>query len=339
MKGVQYGNSVGRRWRGWLCACLLSWATLSAPAIAEPSIDASRQSLDDAWWTGPILAAAAGTLPPGHVLFEPYFFDSIPFARIDNHGGTHDVPRENNFGSFSYLLYGVADGFTMGLIPRFGFQQIDGGKSSSNLELGDWTLQGQLRLTDFHEGSWVPTISLNLAETFPTGEFDRLDRASDGFGAGAYTSILSLYSQTYFWMPNGRLLRTRFNLSYALSSRVPLQDMSVYGTQNGFVGFADPGASAYGDLAFEYSITRNWVAAVDFWLEQDNSTRVSGINAAGTPAPYSANSGTGRELYVAPAMEYNVSGSLGVIMGARITAAGRNATASVTPVIAINYVH
>lgn len=314
---------------------------LSMPAAARASGGASRQALDDAWWTGPLLAASAGTLPPGHFLFEPYFFDSIPFARIDSDGATHGVPRVNDFGSFSYLLYGVHDGFTIGLIPRFGFEQIDGGKSSSSLELGDWTLQGQLRLHDFREGDWYPTLSLNLAETFPTGKFDQLDRASDGFGAGAYTSILSLYSQTYFWMPNGRLLRTRLNLSYALSSRVPLRNRSVYGTQDGFTGFADPGASAYADLAFEYSVTRNWVAAVDFWLERDSPTHVVGFTAAaaGPLAPFSANSGSAHELYVAPAVEYNVSATLGVIAGARIFVTGRNETASMTPVIAINYVH
>jgi hypothetical protein len=208
------------------------------------------------------------------------------------------------------------------------------------LELGDWTLQGQYKLTDFHEGSFIPTISLNIAETFPTGKFDRLNRASDGFGAGAYTSILSLYSQTYFWMPNGRLLRTRLNLSYALSNRVALQDMSVYGTENGFLGHADPGASLYGDLAFEYSITRKWVAAMDFWLEQDNPTRVAGYDGGGGALiPFSQSSGLGRELYLAPALEYNWSGAMGVILGARIFAAGRSETALVTPVIAFNYVH
>jgi hypothetical protein len=336
---VSQKNSFSGCWRGWLCA-LLATIFLCTPAAAESSAGAYHQSLDDAWWTGPLLAASAGTLPPGHFLFEPYFFDSIPFAQVDSHGAAHDVPRQNNFGSFSYFIYGVADGFSMGLIPRFGFKQIDGGKSSSNLELGDWTLQSQIRLTDFHEGSWIPTLSLNLQETFPTGKFDRLDRASDGFGAGAYTSTLSLYSQDYFWMPNGRLMRTRLNLSYALSSRVPLENMSVYGTGNGFAGFADPGASATGDLAFEYSITRNWVAAMDFWLEQDNSTRVSGITAGGgARASYSANSGTSRILYLAPALEYNASSSFGVILGARIFVAGRNETASVTPVMAINYVH
>jgi hypothetical protein len=36
----------------------------------------------------------------------------------------------------------------------------------------------------------------------------------------------------------------------------------------------------YGDLAFEHSITRNWVAAMDFWFEQDNPAPVSRINTA-----------------------------------------------------------
>ena len=44
-------------------------------------------------------------------------------------------------------------------------------------------------------------------------------------------------------------------------------------------------------------------------------------------------------FYVAPALEYNFSSSFGVIMGARIFAAGENKTATVTPVIAFNYVH
>jgi hypothetical protein len=311
-----------------------------SPAIAESSAGA-HQPLDDAWWTGPLLAASAGTLPPGHFLFEPYFTDSIPFTQIDSHGVAHDVPRENDFGSFAYLIYGLADDFSIGMIPRIGFEQLDGGKSSSSLELGDWSLQGQYQITSFHEGSLLPTISVNLTETLPTGKFDQLDRASDGFGAGAYTSVLSLYSQTYFWMPNGRLLRARLNFSYALSNQVHLANMSVYGTEEGFTGHADPGASLYGDLGLEYSITRNWVAAIDFWLEQDGATHVTGFTPAenGALMPLAIKSGVGRELYVAPALEYNVSGALGVILGARVFAAGRNETALVTPVLAINYVH
>ena len=90
-----------------------------------------------------------------------------------------------------------------------------------------------------------------------------------------------------------------------------------------------------------YSITRNWVAAMDFWLEQDNNTRVTGNYALadGGAAAAANNSGTSGHLYVAPALEYNFGGNVGVIFGAGIFAWGRNETALVTPVIAINTVY
>jgi len=300
-----------------------------------------RQSLDDAWWTGPLLAANAGTLPQGHFLFEPYFFDSKPFKHLDAQGHSHPAADANEFGSFSYLLYGLADDFTVGLIPRFGYDDAGSGKSSSSLNLGDWTLQGQYQLAQFHEGDWIPTISLNVGETFPIGNFDKLNRPSDGFGAGTYTTILSVYSQTFFWLPNGRAVRTRLNLSYALASGVGLRDASVYGTSYGFLGHARPSSAMYGDLAFEYSLSRNWVAAIDFWLEQDGNVRVEGAypsTAAGRLTPSVMNSGVSQSFFLAPAVEYNWSSTLGIIVGARIFAAGRNATALVTPVFAINYV-
>jgi hypothetical protein len=301
------------------------------------SAESVRQSLDDAWWTGPLLAPTAGTLPVGHILFEPYFYGSIPTAFIDAAGHSHPVPRENNFGSQSYFLYGLADRFTVGLIPRFGFKEADSGRGSSSINAGDLSLQAQYQLTQFEEGHWLPTIAVNLGETLPVGAYDRLDRFSNGFGAGAYTTTLSLYSQTYFWMPGGRLLRTRLNLSYALSQSVDLMDRSVYGTTPGFRGHASPGGSGVADLAFEYSIDRNWVAAMDLWLEQDENTRVTG-SYPGVPQMVS-NLGRARVFYVAPALEYNFSSTFGIILGARVFAAGENQTASVTPVIAFNYVH
>jgi hypothetical protein len=42
---------------------------------------------------------------------------------------------------------------------------------------------------------------------------------------------------------------------------------------------------------------------------------------------------------LAPAIEYNFSSRVGVIVGARWFAAGRNAEASITPVAAINIVY
>lgn len=302
---------------------------ISIPSFAEsPS---SRQALDDAWWTGPLLAASASTLPHGHFLVEPYLFDVITYGRLDADGNRVSTPHKNAFGSQSYILYGVTDRISAGIIPRFGYLKSSQGPGSPGLQVGDLTLQAQYRLTQFQEGSWLPTLSLVVGETVPTGKYDRLDQhPGDGFGAGAYTTILSLYSQEYLWLSTGRILRMRLDLSYSLSSRVGLQGASVYGTGAGFSGHAQPGDSFTGDVSWEYSLTRNWVLAFDVVYEHDASTAVTGS--------YAASSGDSWSLGFAPALEYNFNASIGIIAGMRIIPTGRNSSISATPVAAINMV-
>lgn len=201
-----------------------------------------RQSLDDAWWTGQILAAGAGTLPQGHTLIEPYLYNVIRHGRYDDNGERQSTPRVRGYGSLTYMLYGVTDKFTAGVIPVFGFNDVSSGKDSSGIQAGDISLQGQYRLSQFREGSWVPTTSIVVQETLPTGKYDRLgSNPSDGLGSGAYTTTIALYSQYYFWLSNGRILRTRFNVSHAFSDDVSVEDVSVYGTETGFRGSAKPG--------------------------------------------------------------------------------------------------
>jgi hypothetical protein len=316
-------------------ASLLIGLALAAPAFARDARP-ERQGMDDAWWTGPLLASGASTLPKGRALIEPYLYDAKPYGVIDDKGKRHPAADADSFGSQTYLLYGVTDAFTAGLIPRFGYRRA-GGQSSSGVQLGDLTLQGQYRLTQYKEGGRTPTISLMLQETLPTGRYERLEtRPNDGFGSGAYATTLGVNSQTYFWTPNGRILRTRLNLAYTVSSHVDVDGMSVYGTPAGFTGRAKPGASFNVDLAFEYSLTRRWVAALDLAYQRDATTRVSGLDGAG--AVFARRSPVSHALILAPAIEYNFSPVLGVIAGARIIPAGRNTTASVTPVIAVNYV-
>lgn len=207
--------------------------------------------------------------------------------------------------------------------------------------VGDLSAQVQYRLTQLAPGSWLPTASLNVQESLPVGRYDRLQRPSDGFGSGAYSTTLSSYFQSYFWLPNGRIVRARLDLSYAISSRASISDQSVYGTPLGFRGHADPGDSAYLDLAFEYSATRNWVAAIDIWSAWDASTRVVGAyppsGGGSTPVAFGSTSSASRKLFLAPALEYNWSSRIGVILGVRIVAAGRNTTGLITPAVALSY--
>jgi Putative MetA-pathway of phenol degradation len=308
-----------------IIAGLLIWTECAHAQQSEATSSSEiRQSLDDAWWTGPMLAPSAATLPRGHFLIEPYLFDVMS-------------AHSNGFGSLTYMNYGLADKLTVGMIPTAGFNVVGHAPSSSGVGFGDITLQGQYRLKKFREGSWIPTTSITLQETFPTGKYDRLGtRSSDGFGSGAYTTTLALYTQTYFWLPNGRILRMRFNLSQGFSSQANVADTSVYGTTAGFRGHAKPGGSLFFDASWEYSITRKWVLALDATYHHTGDTVVSGRQNS---ADIILNSCSSEAFGFAPAIEYSWKSNLGVLLGTRIIPMGHNTPATITPAIAINFVH
>jgi len=322
---------------------LLLVASCVRTAYAEDVSGAEpyRQSRDDAWWTGPILAAGAATLPTGHALVEPYVYNIRSRGRYDADGQRHTGPKSQTYGSLTYLLYGFTDSITAGVIPRFAHNDVTGAPDTSGVGFGDFTLQGAYRLATFREGSFVPTMSFVVQETLPTGKYDRLgDRPSDGTGSGAYTTTLSLYSQYFFWMPNGRILRTRLNFSYALPDTVSVRDTSVYGTGEGFRGHARPGRAFVAGASWEYSATRNWVLALDAVYENDTSTRVNGTHflPGGLQTPLSRSSGSSDSFTLAPAIEYNFNSQIGLIVGALFTASGRNTGATFAPVAALNMV-
>jgi hypothetical protein len=326
-----------RAWRARVSAAILAAGPMSAAAAADPGT--AWESLGDAWWTGSLLAKSVTTLPAGRFYMEPSLDDGIPYTRFDSEGEKHDVTHENQLGLAIPVEYGVTSRMTVSATLWFGYDWIDQGQSSAGVGAGDPSVQIQYQLTQYQPGSWIPVFAVDLQETLPMGRYDRLDRQADGFGSGANTTTVAACSQTFFWMPNGRIVRARLDLIYAVSQRVWVEGQSVYGTPDDFRGHAAPGDSASADLAFEYSATSNWVVAWDFWLERDANGRVAGNYAqpGGESLDFLSVSGTGRELIVAPALEYNWSRRLGIILGGRMTVAGRNESGFVMPVVALSY--
>lgn len=301
--------------------------------------------MNDAWFTGPLVANSAATLPRGHVLAEPYLYDATTQGSFSSTGARQSAPHANSYGSLTYLIYGLSNRVGVGLIPTFTYNQVSQAPSSAGVQPGDLTAQAQVRLTNFRPCSAVPTVSVAVQQTFPTGRYDQLgDRLSDGVGAGAYTTNFAVYTQEYFWLPNHRIVRTRFNASEAISSHATVLDASVYGTSYGFRGTAHPGAAFFFDAAQEYSLTRRWVFSNDLLFRHNANTSLAGTYAPGTggfPAggAVATNSGPSDAFGFAPAVEYSWRSYIGVIFGVRTFAVGRNTSETITPAIAINYVH
>lgn len=275
-----------------------------------------------------MLAPSGAALPVGRLLVEPYLYDLT-----SAHGAS--------YGSLTYIVYGLADKFSVGAIPVVSFNTGHVEASTAGPRLGDLTLQAQYQLTQYSVGNWLPTSSLVIQESLPTGKFDRLQgRVNEGTGAGAYTTTLALYSQTYFWLPNGRILRARLDLSRGLSRRAAVQDNSVYGTSDGFRGYVTPGKYFLVDAAVEYSLTRKWVAALDIIYRRTGDTRVAGYNNDSSDIRLAYRDMLHNYPFfgVAPALEYNWHANFGVLLGTRIIPRVSGAGATVTPAVAVNCV-
>ncbi|MBV8784457.1 MAG: transporter [Gammaproteobacteria bacterium] len=310
------------------------WALVLA-LLPLAGLAAERESRDEAWWTGPMLAPSAATLPEGHVLLEPYLFDVMTDAGFDAAGRRRARPTDHDFGSLTYLLYGLRPGLTVGVIPRFFHDVPPQGAASPGIDAGDLTLQAGYGLLQYDEARGIPALAFIVQETLPTGRYEHLSAASRGTGGGAYATTLALYSQDYFWLPTGRILRTRLDLAYTHALGTRLHDQSVYGTDYGFAGRAYPGDTLNVDLAGEYSLTRHWVLALDLVYQYNARTWVRGHTGT---ASFAASSGSGYWAGIAPAIEYNLSARVGVLLGVRILEWGRNASGSVTPALALNMV-
>jgi hypothetical protein len=141
---------------------------------------------------------------------------------------------------------------------------------------------------------------------------------------------LALNFQTYFWLPNGRSLRMRFNVSQGFSNNVNVKDVSVYGTGAGFHGHPKPGSSFFVDASWEYSLTRRWVLALDVTYRHNGNTRATGYdtldpNRVQNRSSIQLDSGSSEVIAFAPAIESSRNPNLGVLLGTRVIPATHNA--------------
>lgn len=279
--------------------------------------DRWRAAMTSARWTGPLLASTAETLPQGHFYTEPYFFDAI-------------ASGQHNPGSSGFYQYGLLNNYTVGVQPFF---SLGTQRYNRNLAIGDFKLLSQLRISHFTADHRVPSIAVVMNLLVPTARDDNLKPLKQGHGSGAFAPELGLNVQHYFLLKNGRLLRARFNALKNFPFETNVAGRSVYGTDLGFVGHARPASKTTLVGGVEYSLTREWVLALDLERDAWGKTTVTGHYPDGMlvrqVSPRSWNVG------FAPAIEYNWSDRAGAILGVWIVPKGHNSSSSVTPAIAI----
>jgi opacity protein-like surface antigen len=298
-------------------AAVLAWSSAAA-AADDADAERWRVAMQGARWTGPLLASTAETLPQGHFYTEPYFFDVI--------SGGHHYP-----GSSGFYQYGLLDNYTVGVQPFF---SLGTQKYNRSVAIGDFKIVTQVRVGHFTAKHRVPSVAIVMNLVVPTGKYDHLAALKQGHGSGSFAPEIGINAQQYFLLGNGRLLRARINILKNFPLRGEVSGRSVFGTDADFRGHAKPGSKTTVIVGAEYSLTKEWVLALDVERDQWGKTTVAGHDTA-TAALVKHVSPESWNIGFAPAVEYNWSDRAGIIAGVWVVPKGHHTQSSVTPAIAI----
>jgi len=313
----------------------------AAMALGFIACAAHAAGTREANFTGPLITPNASALPQGLVAIEPYFVYSETHANYDAQGDRHD----NRPGSHQRLLLVP---ITMGVFPRFNVQLTTGTAynvsdraHSDGAHLADTALTFQYMFLAPKADGTGPAISASYTHVFPSGKYDRLQsNPLNATGTGASIDRFALFAQQLFWLDNGHPLRLRAQMAWSPApARIYLDGMSAHGTSDTFQGWVRPGAALGATAAVEYGLDQHWGLAVDLAWSHQRSGMLHGMDCSPNGNQHIEQRKPVNWSYsVAPAVEYNVNGNLGIIAGAEIGFAGHQRAAYVTPQVAVNMV-
>jgi hypothetical protein len=264
---------------------------------------------------------------------EPYFIYTANKGIYDDQGRYHATSGNLDQSQLLVVLkYGLTERLSIEALPSV-TNALQSGSTATGI--GDLPVELEYRLIDENDKTGAPSMTAELGVSLPTGAYQHLHLPVDAFGSGAYMLKEGLLFQSLFETSGNHPVRIRgYVAAYQPLSRVNLGDVSAYGTSQGFQGRVLPGNSAVVGIGAGYAFTQRWVAAIDIVENYADGFKLNGTNSDGglvaSRSPYSTSLG------LAPAIEYNWSGTMGVIAGVEFSAGGHNTPAYVAPQIALS---
>lgn len=303
--------------------------------VAQPALAQAvpgDAAVQNQWFTG-TLEAPSPALPKAGILeVEPYAIVTRTHGAYDMTGDYRATPNVDTFTSVMAVKYGITDRISVQALPSISHVF---NRASQYTGFGDLPIELEYRISDANNKTGFPSVTFALGLNVPIGKHDNLRTASSGFGSGAYTLKQQVLLQSLFDTPGGHPMRFRlFAAAYEPIGKTSVDNVSVYGTSQGFTGRVDPGVSGTLGIGGGYAFDRRWVIAMDLVYKSARGFTLEGTDALN--APFHSRSGRSSTLSWAPALEYNLSGNVGIIAGVDFSLAGHNSSAYFAPQIAIS---
>lgn len=304
----------------FLCICALSKFAEAGP-----------------WFTGPLLAPGGHTLPRGHTNLEIYGFDVLTNGQYNQFGKIIPTPLFKTRVALPFVSHGITDWLDIQITLPYLFNSNLGRNYN---RLADSTVGIGFQLLEHKNSFWSPDLELTVQETLPTGKYNSLNpqfAGTDSTGLGSYQTLFSLNSQQVTELFNLHYLRTRLSLRHLYSSSVTIAGLSSYGGTLTTKGKISSGCKDSIDLAFEFTLTQNWVAVMEGLVSKGYGKQFKGVfSTENIEMPVTIASGSTYEVALIPALEYNFTQNVGVIGGIWFPIKGKNTPSYTTYALAIN---
>lgn len=314
---------------------LFSTFLLALSYATEPNIGPAPTT-PQPWLTGTLLSPFGYVIEKGHINFEPYFYSNFMYGSYDKHWHRHSQPTLSSLSIQPFFWYGFANRWDIEIAPQFSWNHTSG---ASHWTLNDLPIELEYQLVSERSGKWQPAIKLAFLLTFPTGKYQKFnpkEKMTDRGGYGNWYPGLELVFQRLIHLSGMHFIEFHFTLGYTIPTSVHVKGFNAYGGGKHTHGTIYPGALFQTILGLEYTFTKNWAFAFDAQYNHNAHTHFKGHKGRTNGKLNSLSRPSSEQLSFAPAIEYNWSNNLGLIIGAWFSVTGHNSSAFANGIIAIN---
>jgi hypothetical protein len=276
------------------------------------------------FFAGSLMSLSGRTMPQGSVAARAYWLHNEYGGFFNENWRLQSTDTIIKNQQVTFLIFGLTKAIDFIVIPQW----VGRHDEDDYVKFGDLPIAIGFQAFRPLETSWLPWVRVFVQQLFPTGSYQNLaptTSGTPGSGGGSYATTLGVAVEKAFHLSETHFLRTRVNALYTISQPVDVQGFNSYGGGFGTNGRVEPGTVTSVTLAGELTLSRHIAIALDLNYQSANATSffgASGVTLTGAPAQ--VGSGYNALLMVAPAIEFNYSEKLGLVVGVPFSAWGRN---------------
>ena len=293
----------------------------------------------DFLYAGPLITGGASNLYPGSYSWSPLTPLFIEFY------GLWDKERRSISTTNRYSM-NLSSSFQVGITHWLDLTvtiqgAVNWEKGTTSGGFGD--LLAGIGIPLMYEGLHQPAMRIVINQVFPTGKFQKLNPnllGLDATGLGTYQTQFGFRISKIILWETKHPIQLRGAYSVNVPTSVHVKGFNSYGGGKGTDGIISTTVSQEADLAFELSLTREWVFAFDLVYNWAAHTKFTGFPGNGETvfdggedpenslrfdlAPPAIGAGSNDQLSMAPAIEFNPSEYLNFLAGVWFNVYGRN---------------